>query len=228
VIGSATARARCAWNGILSPLRTRRTREEGEEEEEESDEKEKERAKGKWKKEHGSGHTCKALPPYSTLLSPPHPPQKNLCTYYCDHICKNIIYTLEKKREKGLALKKTKVGKEEGIFFSFTPLKLKFKKKNLWKIEIIITPKQKFTSEFWKRPSQTIVSIIRPNQAPPKKSHPTPNPPQTKYLPHLQKARKKRKKTPTYSTIKFKKLRIEPKKAPPQYGERTYHRVQPV
>jgi len=69
---------------ILSPLRTRRTREEGEEEEEESDEKEKERAKGKWKKEHGSGHTCKALPPYSTLLSPPTPLKK---------ICVPIIVT---------------------------------------------------------------------------------------------------------------------------------------
>jgi hypothetical protein len=37
----------------------------------EGDEKEKERAKGKWKKEHGSGHTCKApLKSLPTLLYP--------------------------------------------------------------------------------------------------------------------------------------------------------------
>jgi len=114
---------------ILSPLRTRRTREEGEEDEEESDEKEKERAKESERKSTGRVIHVKHSHPTLPSSPPPHPPQKNLCTYYCDHICKNIIYTLEKNREKGLALKKTKVGKEEGDFFSFTPLKLKFKKK---------------------------------------------------------------------------------------------------
>jgi len=126
VIGSATAHALCL-ECILSPLRTRRTREEGEEEEEESDEKEKERAKegkGKWKKEHGSGHTCKApLISLPTLLYPPSPHphfhsfEKQTLTKLTQKFCQR------EKKEKGLALKKKQSRQKGGNFFSFKPLK---------------------------------------------------------------------------------------------------------
>jgi hypothetical protein len=102
-----------------------------------------------------------------------------------------------KTKERACIKKKNKLVRKEGINFFLHTIKIKIKIKCFWKIEIIITQKN-FTSDFWKRPSQNIVSIIRPTQPPTqKKSYSTPKSPANKVSTPSTKGPKKEKKTLT-------------------------------